>query len=280
MIQEHDVREFYDSALHAYQALMGDRWHHGDPEAEARGLSGLEACQIMEEKLLAHSGLARGGWALDFGSGIGGPTLHMAKVSGASFIGVTNNDRLNRRARERSAEQRMTDRAQFLTLEDTGYKHLPFPDGCFDAVTFFESVCHIPDKPALFRELARVLKPGGRLVGEDWLQRPFGEHVTEEAIMVFMRPVNEHIRIPGHGTVESYRRMMADAGLEVLVAEDLFPDGPCWGSTPDDDRPKWLGYEGPEGELFRKGKVALDAARASGVFTVGMFVAQKPKNPA
>ena len=87
---EHDqkVREFYDSALYCYESIMGDRWHHGDPEAEQAGKSVLEACQIIEEKFVALSGLKPGDTALDFGSGIGGPTLHMAKVSGASFTGL------------------------------------------------------------------------------------------------------------------------------------------------------------------------------------------------
>jgi tocopherol O-methyltransferase len=32
---------------------------------------------------------------LGFGSGIGGPTLHMARVTGTSFLGASNNERLN-----------------------------------------------------------------------------------------------------------------------------------------------------------------------------------------
>lgn len=276
MSYEHKVQEFYDSALHAYQKTMGDRWHHGDPEAEARGLSILEACEVLEEKLVAESGLKPGGRALDFGSGIGGPTLHMSKVSSASFVGVTNNERLNQKAREKAAEVGLADQVTFLTVDDVGYKNLPFPDGTFDAVTFYESVCHIPDKATLFRELARILKPGGRLVGTDWLQRPFGEHQTEEQIMKFMQPVNEHICIPDHGTVGSYKKLMEDGGLNVLMARDMFEGVKCWGSTPDNERPLWLNYEGPEAEVFHKGKQALDDSREAGVFTVGMFVAAKP----
>jgi tocopherol O-methyltransferase len=276
MNHEHKVREFYDSAVHCYQATMGDRWHHGDPSAEAKGASFLEACQRLEEELVALSGLKAGGWALDFGSGIGGPTLHMAKVSGASFVGVTNNEGLSQRAREKAAAIGLADRAHFLTVGDTEYQHLPYPDGTFDAVFFYESVCHLPDKPAFFREASRVLKPGARLAAIDWLQRPFGEYVTETQIMKLMQPVNEYIRIPWHGTVASYRKMMEDAGLRVSISRDLFEGIPCWGSTPDAQRSQWLNYEGPEEDLFRKGKQALDDARAAGVFTVGMFVAAKP----
>lgn len=276
MSHEHKVQEFYDSALHAYQKTMGDRWHHGDPEAEAKGLSILEACRVLEEKLVTLSGLKAGDRALDFGSGIGGPTLHMAKVSSATFVGVTNNERLNQKAREKAAEVGLADKVSFLTLDDLGYQNLPFADGTFDVATFYESVCHLSDKAALFRELARVLKPGGRLVGIDWLQRPFGEHQTDEQIMKFMGPVNQHICIPHHGTVQSYKQMMEDASLKVLVARDMFEGVKCWGSTPDDERPLWLNYEGPAADVFHNGKKALDDAREAGVFTVGMFSAAKP----
>jgi hypothetical protein len=86
------------------------------------------------------------------------------------------------------------------------------------------------------------------------LQRPFGEHRTDEQVMRFMTPVNEHTRIPGHGCIASYRAMMEEAGFQVTMAEDLFEGVPCWGSTPAEERPQWLNYVGPDGELFRKGK--------------------------
>lgn len=277
MTHEHKVREFYDNALHCYQSIMGDRWHHGDPAAEARGLSVLEACEVLEAEIVSLTGLQAGQRALDFGSGVGGPTLYMAKLTSATWVGVTNNEGLSQRARERAVEFGFADTTAFLTIGDEDYKRLlAFPDNAFDAVTFYESVCHLSDKAAFFRAVSRVLKPGGRLAGIDWLQRPFGEHQTEEQIMRWMQPVNETICIPWHGTVDGYKAMMEQAGLQVTVARDMFEGAKCWGSTPNDERPQWLNYDGPAATQFRDGKVALDGAREAGVFTVGMFAATKP----
>jgi tocopherol O-methyltransferase len=277
MTHEHKVRDFYDSAAHCYQSIMGFTWHHGDPEAEAKGMSVLEAAQAIEERIVAESGLKPGERALDFGSGVGGPTLHMVKVSSASFVGLSNNEGLSQTARARAAELGLSDRASFWTTGDEDYKQfLAFADNSFDAITFYESVCHLPDKAAFFRSAFRILKPGRRLVALDWLQRPFGPNQTEEQIMKFMQPVNEYIRIPWHGTLGGYRTMMEDAGFRVTMAKDLFEGVQCWGSTPKEERPQWVNYDGPEADLFHKGKAALDAARGSGVFTVGMFVAVKP----
>lgn len=277
MSYEQKVREFYEHAGDCYQSIMGDSWHHGDPAAEARGLSPDEARRLLEEQVVALSELKPGGRAMDFGSGVGGPMLYMAKISGATWVGISNTDRLNQKARARAVELGLADRVSFLTTGDDDYKTmLPFADGSFDAVTFYESVCHVPDKAAFFRAAFRILRPGGWIVGIDWLQRPFGEHQTEEQIMRLMQPVNDTICIPWHGTVGGYESMLKEAGFRVTVAKDMFDGIKCWGTTPDEERSHWLNYSGSEAEQFHAGKVALDNARAAGVFTVGMFAATKP----
>lgn len=277
MGHEQKVRAFYDVAGPAYEALMGDIWHHGDPAAEAQGMSPREAAQVLERRLVSLAELKPGDRALDFGSGVGGETLYMAEITGASFVGVCNNEWLSQHARQRAAELGMADQVHFLTIGDEDYASLAaWPDASFDAITFYESVCHLPRKEAFFRSAFRLLKPGGSLVGLDWLQRPFGEHQSEDDIMRFIAPVNETYALAGLGTTESYQMMMESAGFEVTLAEDLFPGVPCWGSTPAEERSKWLAYDGPQGELIQAGKHALDAARGAGVFTVGAFAAVHP----
>ena len=272
---EHRVQEFYDSALHCYEKIMGDRWHHADPEALAVGLPRLRGCEILEERIASLCGLRRGARALDFGSGIGGPTLHMARITGATFVGVSNNERLNQVARASAARAGLAGRVTFHTLDDVGYKAMPFPDGAFQAVTFFESVCHVPDKAALFRELARVLAPGGRLGGMDWIQRPFGPYQTDAQIAEIMQPVNDAISIPAHGTVDGYRAHMETAGLTVAISRDLYEGVLCWSTVQDAEAPAWMSYEGPEQQMFRRGEEALANARRAGVFSIGMWVAAK-----
>lgn len=276
MSYEHKVQQFYDNARHCYEQIMGEFWHHADPESAAVGLPRTRACQLVEERVVALCGVRAGQRVLDFGSGIGGPTRHMARYTGASFVGVCNNDRLTQDARHRTAKLGMSEQVTFLTLDDLGYKNLPFEDSSFDAVTFYESVCHVPDKAALFRELARVLKPGSRLGGMDWIQRSWGEHQTQEEIMRFIEPVNHWIAIPSLGTVADYERLMEEAGLEVQVAKDMVPDAKCWGVVQDDENPRWLGYDGPDAQMFVEGEKALLAAREAGVFSIGMWIARKP----
>jgi demethylmenaquinone methyltransferase/2-methoxy-6-polyprenyl-1,4-benzoquinol methylase len=42
--------------------------------------------------------------------------------------------------------------------------HLPFPDGAFEAVTITFGLRNVADPDAALREMARVVRPGGRLV--------------------------------------------------------------------------------------------------------------------
>ena len=109
------------------------------------------------------------------------------------------------------------------------------------------------------------------------LQRPFAEHITESQIMRYMTPVNEAFCVPEHGTVAGYRRMLEEAGFVVEIARDMFEGVHCLSATTPEDRAHWVAYDGPDAQRIRDGERVLDAAREAGVFTVGMFVAQKPR---
>jgi ubiquinone/menaquinone biosynthesis C-methylase UbiE len=60
-----------------------------------------------------------------------------------------------------------------IEISDAPLDSLPFKAGEFDAVVCSLVLCSVPDQPAALGEIARVLKPGGRLV--------FLEHVAADA---------------------------------------------------------------------------------------------------
>lgn len=100
---------------------------------------------------------------LDVGCGRGGPGLWVAAETGAHLTGVdiaqTGLD-----AAEESAGALGID-ARFAL---GGFDRIPADDGAFDVVMSIDAFLFAPDKQAGAAELARVLRPGGRLVMTSW----------------------------------------------------------------------------------------------------------------
>ncbi len=275
---EAKVRGFYHGkALQAYSELMGDFWHHGSLEDHIAGVSPTLAAQRQEEFLIDQAGLSQEQLVMDFGSGPGGGTIHQGMYKQVRVVGISNDEKLSAHARSLAEKENATGRINFVTVGDLDYLRLPWPDGSFDAITFYESPCHLTRKPEFFQEMYRLVKVGGRMVGMDWIQRPspFRDQ-TPEDIQDLVEPVCEHICLASLETVESYTSMIRAAGFAIILAEDMYPGVACWGSTPDEDRDKWHQYED---EGIRAGKRALDALRESGNFSVAQFVAEKRATP-
>lgn len=276
---EETVRHFYDDAgegaARAYDQLMGRMWFHGDRIVEEQTGSPHEARLALLRWMADQATLTRGAVALEFGPGTGGAATELAAMTGAVIIGCGNVESTNNRARQLAAERGLSDRAVFVTVGDRDYQHLAaWPTASLDALVFMESVCHLPNQPAFFDAAFRVLRAGGRLVGLDWIQRPFGIYRTPEQIAEIIDPVVHHFRLAGLGTPDSYAQMMRDAGFTVELAADEYPDQHCYGSTEPVET--WRDYQGPSTDLHSSSKTALDRARAAGVFSVARWVATRP----
>ncbi|MDR1295153.1 MAG: demethylmenaquinone methyltransferase [Bifidobacteriaceae bacterium] len=91
---------------------------------------------------------------LDLAAGTGASTVALADC-GADVVAVDISAGMLIEARGRGAVRD--------AIVGDG-EHLPFADGVFDAVTISFGLRNVADSPAVLRELARVTRPGGRLV--------------------------------------------------------------------------------------------------------------------
>jgi demethylmenaquinone methyltransferase/2-methoxy-6-polyprenyl-1,4-benzoquinol methylase len=95
---------------------------------------------------------------LDVASGTGMVAFALAaRAPGCEVVGVDQSPAMLGVARERLNGH------PSITLVEAQAEHLPFPDGEFDALSFTYLLRYVDDPAATMRELARVVKPGGRI---------------------------------------------------------------------------------------------------------------------
>lgn len=118
-----------------------------------------------QDRYLPLLGLSAGKSLLDVACGSGGPALRIAKLTACAVTGIDNHEQAISAANSLAAQSGVTDRVRFSIADASA--RLPFAAGTFDAITCIDAINHLPNRPAVMSEWARLLKPGGRLLFTD-----------------------------------------------------------------------------------------------------------------
>jgi arsenite methyltransferase len=121
-----------------------------------------------------HGRLAPGERVLDLGCGAGTDSLVAAQMVGPEgrVTGIDMTPAMLAKARAAAAELGATN-IEFLESEA---EQLPFADDSYDVVVSNGVIDLIPDKDAVFAEIHRVLRPGGRMqIADVTIQNPVSE---------------------------------------------------------------------------------------------------------
>lgn len=159
--------------------------------------------------LVEWSGLAR---FLDLGCGIGGPARYLAETRGVPAIGIDLTESFCADARHLAAATGTE--ARFACADAT---RLPFADAAFPLVLTQAASMNIPDKAALYGEVARVLAPGGRFLLHDVQLGPAGE--PHFPVPWASEPAGSHLLPPA-----AVRALIEAAGLTCRLWEDRTAD--------------------------------------------------------
>jgi SAM-dependent methyltransferase len=162
-----------------------------------------------------HLELRPGETVLDLGSGAGLDAFLAAGRVGerGRVIGVDMTPAMLERAR-RNAERAGRANVEF---REGRLEALPVEDASVDAVTSNCVINLVPDKAAVFREIARVLRPGGRLVISDIVLDGRLPEPLERDLYAYVGCIS------GAAPRESYLALLAETGLgevEILKDED------------------------------------------------------------
>ena len=104
---------------------------------------------------------------LDIGCGLGGPALFLARNCGADVVGIDLEPQLIERARQSAIKHGLEAKTEFHVVE---IGPIDYPDESFDFVVSSGAFTQIANKLEMFKEVLRVLKPGGVFSCYDWMK--------------------------------------------------------------------------------------------------------------
>lgn len=165
--------------------------------------------QEMRRRVIALAGVRPGEHVLDVGCGTGTLALDaQRRVGGAGrVVGVDPSPQQIGRAQAKAARRHVGVEFQVGVIE-----RLPFPDQTFDVVFSTLMMHHLPDplKRQGLAEIARVLKPGGRLVIADFAPKKERQGVAAR------------FRAGGSG-LQKLATLAQDVGFDAPTTQEMRP---------------------------------------------------------
>jgi ubiquinone/menaquinone biosynthesis C-methylase UbiE len=125
---------------------------------------------LTNRRLDALLGIRPGERVLEVGPGTGLQALHVAGLLGEGRLDIIDiQDEMLEHVMSRARSAGITS----ITPAKADARQLPFPGATFDAAYLVTVLGEVPDPAAAVRELRRVLKPAGRLVVGEFLDRHY-----------------------------------------------------------------------------------------------------------
>ena len=164
----------------------------------------------------ATANLRAGEVVVDLGSGGGLDVFLSAKQVGPTgrAIGIDMTPSMIDRANANARDGGYTNVEFYLAQID----RLPLPDASVDCVVSNCVINLATDKPAVFREIARVLKPGGRLAASDIALKAELPEDMASSLAAYVGCIG------GAVLIETYREQLLQAGFEYVEVVDSGAD--------------------------------------------------------
>jgi ubiquinone/menaquinone biosynthesis C-methylase UbiE len=194
-----------------YEEVLGEHFMVHFPYYGSPTDSLIDGQVNLTEACLRYFPGLEGKRLLEIGCGNGVQSMYtlekgkMAWVTGLDF----NAD--NVELATRIAKQRGHENIDFVHGDAQDMSAIP--DNSYDCVLNVESAFHYPNKPAFFREIHRVLKPGGSYVIADILMKPNKRNIL---LRWWERRLSQN-----YWPLDRYRRGLEDAGLTIADEEDI-----------------------------------------------------------
>lgn len=119
--------------------------------------------RLWKKQTIEMSGVRTGHKVLDLAGGTGDLTLKFSEIVGpeGQVILADINDSMIKVGRDKLIDKGVVGNVNYV---QANAESLPFPDNTFDCITIAFGLRNVTDKQAALESMARVLKPGGRLL--------------------------------------------------------------------------------------------------------------------
>lgn len=155
---------------------------------------------------------------LDVGSGLGGASRLLSATYGCHVTGIDLTEEYCRTAAELARWVGLSDLVEYRQADALT---MPFADGSFDIAWTQHAAMNIADKARLYREVHRVLKPGGQVALYDILQGEGGP--VHFPVPWAREPSISHLVTP-----EEWRGLLENAGFKVVHWRNTTKAGRDW----------------------------------------------------
>jgi demethylmenaquinone methyltransferase/2-methoxy-6-polyprenyl-1,4-benzoquinol methylase len=180
-------------------------------------------------EMVSKVGASAGDRVLDVATGTGMVAAALVRRYGCSVVGLDQSPQMLGGARAKlDADPSLANRIELVRGEA---ESLPFADGEFDHLTFTYLLRYVEDPGATLRELARVVKPGGRIASLEFMLPPnvvarsLWRLYTRAAMPVLGRLISRDWyrvgRFLGPSISDLYRRLPLDRQLELWRAAGI-----------------------------------------------------------
>ncbi|GAA3121408.1 hypothetical protein GCM10020254_80810 [Streptomyces goshikiensis] len=156
-----EVGTFYNRHTDVYDHALGGNIHVGYWDDEADDSPMHVATDRLTDLVAERLAPEDGQHLLDVGCGHGSTAMRIVAHHAVRITGVSVSDYQVELANSRPLPPDLRGQTTFQLADAM---ELPFPDASFDGAYAIESLMHMKDKVAAIGHIARVLRPGGRLV--------------------------------------------------------------------------------------------------------------------
>ena len=200
-----NVSEFYE------QCWGGQDIHIGRYDTGAESVA--QASAAMTGHLIERAGIDSDCRVLDIACGFGGTLRTLARL-GCQVKGVDISENCVDHARKGNIQAGLADRIE-VTVGD--FHNIDSAPDSWDAVICQEAIIHSPNRPNVFTEAYRVLRPGGIFALSDIL-------TGEQADIAMVEAAFARLGASADSTINDYKKMLQDAGFEIVHVEERSND--------------------------------------------------------